>query len=283
MRFPLRAALFSLSFLLLLPAACSGANGGDDLPLDEEFPTLSFDGFGEDSGLPLDDSMLPATVEARVARTIEAQDAALATAVAEGVSRVLRGDPVAPTPTSLAEDEVRVPVFRRGGPTRPAAETPVPDAEFCAEGLSPHVSADPAYVVCYPDGWRPEGGGRFADPRSGAYVEVRRVDAPAGAGPDEFYRRFREEMAADAGTAWGISADAVNHAFGRYGLTYEYMRQAAPPQDCLERVTAKAHLSAQRPEGSFGYAVIFVSCDRGDGVYEARREGTLSGFREGTP
>ena len=182
---------------------------------------------------------------------------------------------MAPTPTSLAEDEVRVFVFRRGGTVLPAApaETPVPNGEFCAEGLSPHVSADPAYAVCYSDGWRIEDGGRFADPRSGAYAEVRRVEAPAGSGSDGFYRQFREEMAADAGSAWGLSADSVNHDFGRYGLTCEYMRRAGPPLDCLERVTAKVHLSAQRPEGAFGYAVIFVSCDRGDREYESLRRG----------
>lgn len=101
------AGLISLVFLFL--TACGGGEAGDPDAF-EDLPTLSFD----DAGVvpPADGD--PAAVATRVAGTIAAQDNELATAVAEGVDRVLRHGEEEPTPTPFFEDEVRVPVFRRG-------------------------------------------------------------------------------------------------------------------------------------------------------------------------
>ena len=271
-------------FLLLVPAACAGGNsgnGGDDAFADEEFPILAFE---DEPVAPFDDSGLPATVESRVARTIAAQDAALSTAVAEGVARVRRGEQVLPTPTSLAEDEVRVPVFRRGGVASPAemAVTPVPAGEpsFCPAGLQLHLASEPVYAFCYPDGWVPvdDGGGLFraVDPGSGGYAEVRLVSAPAGSDARALFQIFRQNVAAIGDPA----SDSLDDDYGRYGLTYEYLRRPSPA-GCLMRVTAKVHLAARRAEATVGYAVVFAVCDDLSPEYALLREGVLSGFREG--
>ena len=102
------AGLISLVFLFL--TACGGGGEAGDPEAFEDLPTLSFD----DAGVvpPADGD--PVAVATRVAGTIAAQDNELATAVAEGVDRVLRHGEEEPTPTPFFEDEVRVPVFRRG-------------------------------------------------------------------------------------------------------------------------------------------------------------------------
>lgn len=284
-----------VALLLLWPAACAGGgNGADEPPLDE-FPTLVFE---DDFVAPFDDSGLPATVEARVAQTITAQDAALATAVAEGVNRVARRDEVSPTPTSLAEDEVRVPVFRRGGAPRPAASsTPAPSAtaaaaptvsgdglDRCPSGLAIHLSNTPAYSVCYPEGWLVGGDGqrrRFIGPAAAGYVEVRPVMAPAGADAAALFDLYRQEVA--GGVTPRLVSYAVDDAYGRYGLTHEYLHYAPPPADCPERVTAKVHVAERRSDATRGYAVIFAVCDGLSAEYEALKIGVLSGFREGAP
>lgn len=282
MRILVCAAL--MLFLLLVPAACGGSSsgdGGDDAFADEEFPVLAFE---DEPVAPFDDSGLPATVEARVARTIAAQDAALSTAVAEGVNRVLRGDQVLPTPTSLAEDEVRVPVFRRGGVASPAETmvTPGPAGEpsFCPAGLQFHLASEPVYAFCYPDGWAPadDGDGLFraVDPRSGGYAEVRLVSAPAGSDAGTLFQLFRQDVAASGDPV----SDSLDDDYGRYGLTYEYLRRSSLA-GCVERVTAKVHLAARRAEATVGYAVVFAVCDDLSLEYASLREGVMSGFREG--
>ena len=285
-----------LSLLLLWPAACAGGGNGVDEPPLDEFPTLVFE---DDFVAPFDDSGLPATVEARVAQTISAQDAALATAVAEGVNRVARLDEVSPTPTSLAEDEVRVPVFRRG--SRPlddgVTSTPVPPAtpvpsvtvsgdglDRCPPGLAIHLSNTPSYSVCYPDGWRVGGDGqrrRFVGPAAAGYVEVRPVTAPAGSDAAALFDRYREEVA--GGVTPQLVSYVMDDAYGRYGLTYEYLHYAPPPADCPERVTAKVHVAERRSDATTGYAVIFAVCDGLSAEYEVLKSGVLSGFREGAP
>ena len=270
-----------LLFLLLAPAACGGEDGGDDDFADEEFPILAFE---DEPVSPFDDSGLPATIEARVARTITAQDAALSTAVAAAVSRVRRGEQVLPTPTSLAEDEVRVPVFRRGGVASPAETTVTPgpagEPSFCPAGLQLHLASEPVYAFCYPEGWVPvdDGDGLFraVDPGSGGYAEVRLISAPAGSDAGTLFQHFRREVAA----AGDPVSDSLDDEYGRYGLTYEYLRRSVPA-DCLMRTTAKVHLAARRAEATVGYAVVFAVCDDLSPEYALLLEGVLSGFREG--
>ena len=254
-----------ISLLLLWPAACTGGSGnGAGEPAGDDLPTLVFE---DDFVAPFNDSGLPATVAARVAQTITAQDAALATAVAEGVNRVARLDEVSPTPTSLAEDEVRVPVFRRG--SRPlddgVTSTPVPPA-------TPVPSA-----TVSGDGQRR----RFSDPAAAGYVEVRPVTATAGSDAAALFERFRQDVA--HGVTPRLVSYAVDDAYGHYGLTYEYLHYAPPPADCPERVTAKVHVAERRSDARMGYAVIFAVCDGLSAEYEALKIGVLSGFREGTP
>lgn len=285
-----------VSLLMLWPAAGAGGDNGTDEPAGDEFPTPVFENAFV---APFDDSGLPATVEARVAQTIAAQDAALATAVTEGLNRVARLDEVSPTPTSLADDEVRAPVFRRGGAPRPAAtSTPVPAAtpgltatpvsgsgiDRCPPGMVIHISNMPSYSVCYPEGWRVGGDGqrwRFVDPAAAGYVEVKPVTAPAGSDAAALFERFRQEVA--AAVAPRLVFYAVDDSYERYGLTYEYLHDVSPPADCPERVTAKVRLAERRADATTGYAVIFAVCDRFSEEYEVLKIGVLSGFREGSP
>ena len=134
------AGLISLVFLLL--AAGGGGDAGDP-DASGDFPTLAFD---DSDVVPSADDVL-ATGEARVAGTITAQDNELATAVAEGVDRVLRHGEEEPTPMPIIEDEVRVPVFRRGDRARRVRGSGTPFPTTTPVPTPPPVPAPVATAV----------------------------------------------------------------------------------------------------------------------------------------